>query len=417
MTPELLVKKVSKEQNFSISTKAMIKPNQQYKVSTNITPHQGKPYSAFFVIAAMDSSNNIISRYYRWIKDFSQSQKDLSIIFTSPPNSKLAVLRFVINDNAPVRSYVVVELPNLSKINFEETQGLKDSFENFEDCIVSNMETLTESDEEILERKIVWIIGSARSGTTWLSRDLLNCPENYFWNEPKIIHSIKPQITDNPKSFFSPHYKNIWSVYLRKLLLARIYAHTQSLKQNVIIKEPLDEDEPEIVMLCLPKSKFIFLVRDGRDIVDSKVDVHKPNSWLRKKGGRPEVLNSEESRKRAIRSYSKTWNITMSNIKKAFSKHDPQLRIEIKYENLLSNTFLELKKIYKFLGISIEDNRIKKIIEKSSFEKIPDSMKGPGKIYRSALPGNWKKNFTATEREIMNNIMEKTLKEFGYEKS
>jgi hypothetical protein len=74
-----------------------------------------------------------------------------------------------------------------------------------------------------------------------------------------------------------------------------------------------------------------------------------------------------------------------------------------------------LKKIYEFLEIEISDKELTKIVEKSSFEKIPKGQRGSGKFARSATPGKWKENFSPEEQKIMTEIMSDTLKEMGYE--
>jgi len=45
---------------------------------------------------------------------------------------------------------------------------------------------LSEEEEEQLERKMAWILGSGRSGSTWLGTQLLNHPENVIWDEPRF---------------------------------------------------------------------------------------------------------------------------------------------------------------------------------------------------------------------------------------
>ena len=45
---------------------------------------------------------------------------------------------------------------------------------------------LTKEEEGILEKKMVWIFGSPRSGSTWLATQLLKNPENIVWDEPYI---------------------------------------------------------------------------------------------------------------------------------------------------------------------------------------------------------------------------------------
>ena len=100
----------------------------------------------------------------------------------------------------------------------------------------TNSINLSPEQESILEKNLVWILASPRSGTTWLSVQLLSHGTHLF-GEPLIgehLASIrdlggKPvrRIDDaknRPDYFFSEKYKNTWKFYLRKLILHRIYA-------------------------------------------------------------------------------------------------------------------------------------------------------------------------------------------------
>lgn len=90
-----------------------------------------------------------------------------------------------------------------------------------------------------------------------------------------------------------------------------------------------------------------------------------------------------------------------------------QFRLLVKYEDLLNDTLNELKKIYDFLEIVIPDEDLKKFIDKFSYENVPNESKGIGKSIRFASPGHWK-NLTDEEKEIIQKIMGKTLKNLGY---
>jgi len=87
----------------------------------------------------------------------------------------------------------------------------------------------------------------------------------------------------------------------------------------------------------------------------------------------------------------------------------------VKYEDLLKDTLLQLKKIYDFIGIKTTESELKEKIVKYDFKKIPSQEKGPGKFSRSATPGKWKDNLSNTEQKVMHWIMGKTLKKMGYE--
>jgi len=51
------------------------------------------------------------------------------------------------------------------------------------------------------------------------------------------------------------------------------------LSKNIIIKEPNGSFAADVIAECLPDSKIIVLIRDGRDVLDSRFDMHKPGSW------------------------------------------------------------------------------------------------------------------------------------------
>jgi len=285
---------------------------------------------------------------------------------------------------------------------------------------IAELSPLTEKEEKILEAKMVWIFGSIRSGTTWLGRDLLRNPSNVYWHEPYIgwLLDVIPEwhsCNENSRYFFHrDHLKNILPS-LRKLILARTYSQVQSLSANVIIKEPNGSGTADIIMRCFPKSKLIFLLRDGRDVIDSIIDSHKPNSWNQTNPiTKFEPFTSEKMRLEAIEKHSKDYVRIIETVWEAYQEHDTKLRILVKYEDLLKDTFNEMKKIYKFLDISISDDNLKNIVETYDFSKIPDSEKGSGKFYRSATIGTWKKNLTVKEQEIIISIISSTLTKFGY---
>jgi len=293
---------------------------------------------------------------------------------------------------------------------------------------ISKISHLNEEEENTLERKMVWLFGTPRSGTTWLGGQLLVHPENIIWYEPDIgLHlavMAETKVTKNnePKFerlydeqrkrdsyFFSERHKKNWMPVLRKLILTRAFSESQTLDKNIIIKEPVGAQASEIIMECFPKSKLIFLVRDGRDVVDSRIDMHGKDTWAKL---RP--LNSEEDRRRMIRWYSFQWNQLMSRMNHAYDKHDQSRKILIRYEELRKDTLQVLKKIYDFLNVNISEKELEKIIQAYDFESLKGIPKGKGKFYRSASPGGWQKNFSNEEQELLNSIMEKTLKEFGY---
>jgi len=163
---------------------------------------------------------------------------------------------------------------------------------------------------------------------------------------------------------------------------------------------------------CLPNAKIIVILRDGRDVLDSKIDSKQSGGWATSTG-HPNII--KEKRLGFIKSRSQYWVKMIQVITKCYDNHDKNLRFLLKYEELLKNTHEILQKIYDFIGIKIQKEELEKIIERYSFKNIPEKDRGSGKFRRFATPGKWKKNFSYEEIKIVEKIMFDTLHDLGYE--
>ncbi len=282
---------------------------------------------------------------------------------------------------------------------------------------------LSEEQELKLEKNIAWIFGANRSGTSWLARQIVE--SGYLkMDEPLLGEHLGISIRQenkmirqfdirrkNESYFFSEKYKEVWIFFLRKLFLNRVYALFQTVEKKIVIKEPNGSIGADIISECFPKSKFIILLRDPRDILDSRVDALSETGWSAKRGWKPITSKNKIP---FIERESFRWNQLIKILMETYNNKKENCLL-IKYEELRGNTFVELTKIFKFLELKIDDNELQRIIDRLSFEKIPASEKGSGKRKRSASPGKWRENFSDKEKEIMNKILAKGIQEVGYE--
>ena len=260
-----------------------------------------------------------------------------------------------------------------------------------------NLKELTEKEESIFEKNIIWLFGNARGGTTWVSLELLSHNTNAI-NEPHVEeHLSMPAFKrkndifirriDNPQKnsgyFFSNEYKNVWMKFLRKLILNRFYAQVKEIHKKTIIKEPVTLGAIDILTECMSKSKIIILLRDGRDVLDSTFDAQSKGGFMTK------TMNREPLKNRivAVRNFSMLWTHRNDHFQKTFNNHPENLRYMVKYEDILKDTTGELEKLYQFLEIDISKEQVQNIVQKYDFENIPENQKGSGKLHRSASPG------------------------------
>ena len=261
------VNKDSENSYSENSDEISVIPGKTYQVSTKFVGLEGIPYSGYFGIVMLNENRIEKERKIRWMNDFSGDEKTIQIIF-KPTTNKIIML-YRMNKETPIHSKCKFNLLPLDKISILE-ENSPESFDNIQDYVVPYQKQLSKEEELLLETQMVWIFGTIRSGTTWLGGQLLNHHSLIYWHEPYIGDHLKT-INDwplNPHYFFAKNHKPNWLPILRKLLLARTFSQTNTLSMKIIVKEPNGSGGANILLECLPKSQLIFLLRDGRDVVD-----------------------------------------------------------------------------------------------------------------------------------------------------
>jgi len=412
---------------YSVNSKTFsVLPQKKYKISTQVKGIKGEPYAAYFAVVILDEKGTEIDRKIRWLKDFSKNERKEEIIFKASTNNIIIIYR--INNETPIRGSCDYEILSIGDVSIKEVDSdTKESFDEISKYELPRNEELSDLQESILEENLVWIFGSPRSGTSWFALELLS-HQTIAIDQPHITEHLGAphvgildltisrwldQYRDIDSYIFSNKYKKTWLHYLRKLILNRIFAQTNTIEKKVILKEPSVASGADIITECLPKSKIIFLARDGRDVIDSILDARQKDGFMTIEGNVSPV--SKEKRSQFIETRAKLWVSLIENLLKTYEQHPKNLRMLIKYEDLRESTFEILKKSYEFIGIEITQDQLQNLIDKFSFDAIPEEKKGTGKFARSATPGLWKEHFSDHEIKIMVDITGDTLQKLGYE--
>lgn len=304
-------------------------------------------------------------------------------------------------------------------------------------------------DDLSFESRLVWILGSPRTGSTWLLRLLAHplelddnavgfeAPHAFRFdanaviplNEPYLpVHATpllyipfelgeRPRPDEflqnsvrrgDPSYIFSDEYEDSWKPELRRLALVRFRAQIErgagrkgADQVLVAIKEPNGSHGAELLMSLFPSSRMIFLVRDGRDVIDSLIRANTPGGWQEEQG-RKLQLDNEQRRANFVLSQSQRWVIRMEAVERAFARHPPHLRYELHYEELLAKPQATLRRLVNWLGV-----------QRSREELIAAREQSSG-IGKSGSAGGWQENLTEREQEIMAQVMDFKLAELGY---
>jgi len=293
--------------------------------------------------------------------------------------------------------------------------------------LVANQEPihLTEQQEDILEKNLVWIFGSPRSGTTWLASELLS-NHSFCFHEPLLgehISSVRElggniirridEDRNRPHYFFSDSYKSTWKYYMRKLILHRIHAQFPLLHKTIVIKEPNGSFASDIIAETLPNSKIIIILRDPRDILLSQVTALSKGGYATKEDKRWDPLGGQR-KLNFLKIMSKRWVALVDVLLRTYENHAEDNRLLLKYEELRNNTKTELRKIFDFLDFKADDKELEEIIAKYDFENLPSESKGLGTTRQFATPGKWKEKFNLVERKIIEDIISEKQQKIGY---
>jgi hypothetical protein len=308
--------------------------------------------------------------------------------------------------------------------------------------------------------RLVWIFGTPRSGSTWLlellahplvleARDPLGFrvspeqsrPINVIpINESLLpIHLAPPQPEDPPARrrpwvrvpahvfgdlgayFFSRHFEDVWRPAVRELTETRFGAHLERAAAAhrvaedafVVIKEPNGSHAAPLIMSLLPESRLIFLLRDGRDVVDSQLSLNGPGglsaAW------RGIAIETPEQRLQLVREESLNWVARMNATERAFRERPAELRWRLRYEDLLVDPFDCMRSMADWLGLGRDDEAITEAIEAHRFGSAAMSRTGAPATRRAAAPGLWRDNMSDDEIALAHEIMGEKLTQLGYE--
>ncbi len=285
------------------------------------------------------------------------------------------------------------------------------------------------------DERLCWIFGSSRSGSTWLLRMLSELDRVVPIDDPHLGHHLgvwrpiplawatedePPELRTLPDFkrnrrdyFFSDRYRDAWLPALRELIRTRFEAQvTEETIDDpiVLVKEPASH-VADWLLEIFPRSRMIFLLRDGRDVVDSWLDAYREGSWATEEGAYP---LSERGREALIRWQASVWLRRTEVVQHAYAAHHPGRRALVRYEDLRRDPTVELAKICGVLGANPSPERIDEIVAIASYERVPSSEKGDGQEIRRARPGCWRESMTSAEQRAMHEILAPKLEELGY---
>jgi hypothetical protein len=265
---------------------------------------------------------------------------------------------------------------------------------------------------------VVWVFGSGRTGSSWLTFMMGALRDHTRWNEPHVGYLFghtyydRSEARQDRKHFvLSDGFEDVWMGCARHLVLGGGAARFPERSEGgyLVIKEPHGSMGAPLLMRAVPESRMIFLVRDPRDVISSALAVtfvpkggRDRSARIEKAGLRPDEFVADRAG-RYLRDIRRT--------KEAFEAHRGR-KAFVRYEDLRSNTLQEMKRIYAGIEVPVDEDELARVVDRRTFENVPDEKKGTGTIRRKAKPGGWREDLTPEQIGIVERVCAPILEEF-----
>ncbi len=284
---------------------------------------------------------------------------------------------------------------------------------------------------------IVWIFGSARTGSTWLSRMMGELRGQEVWNEPLVgalfgdfyYERAAPRIGKRGKHhILGDGYRESWIPSIRAFVLKEAAARFPKLAgpdNYLIVKEPNGSLGAPLLMEAVPESRMILLVRDPRDAIASSLDARRTGGWQHEKmsnegwsKGNPRALEqwvlsslANEDPNAFVEIQAERHLRKMQKAEQAYKAHEGRKAL-VRYEDLRADPLGALTHLYSTLEIPVKKGQLKRAVEQHAWENVPEEEKGSGKRRRKATPGGWREDLTPEQARIVEDVTRPLLEEF-----
>lgn len=271
---------------------------------------------------------------------------------------------------------------------------------------------------EHLDAPPLFVVGHVRSGTTW-TYELIT-------GHPRVAGIFESWLFEAYAGFFAPEHWD--AAYLSEL--RTVSGHASGLAQLISREEMVAEIRDQtarwlgralspsdkylverspahifnipLIAEVWPEARFVFVIRDGRDVVTSVQAASE--SW--NPGWAPQG-------RRMVGHWAQSW-VNFCDLAATRLQELESRGLAIKYEDLRGQTEKELMRLFDFAGFAYTQQDVRSAIDGASIERHMNNRTG---FRRSGTGGEWMAKWTKREQQTFETIAAGTMRQWGYARS
>ena len=199
-------------------------------------------------------------------------------------------------------------------------------------------------------------------------------------------------------------------IFLKRAAIALIigdYADRPELKA-VGEKTPGNIRDLDLLRQLFPGARFVFMLRDGRDIAVSGW-LHLKRQWGEQAG--------EETLANYARRLAKIWRMDIERAQRFAALH-PAACHWVRYEDLHADVSGTLVGILDFLGLDNSPETVRKCVDAGNFKRLSQGRdrgeENTDSHFRKGIVGDWRNHFDNETARIFDEEAGAVLDELGY---
>lgn len=267
----------------------------------------------------------------------------------------------------------------------------------------------------ILDKEFLFVVGAPRSGTTWLHRMLSQHPDVAAMpHELTLFSSYLAPLAERFAQESRHRDLGDWEQGLPLLFsqqefdhaLARIAEETYArlldrhpTASHILDKHPAYALHMPLIDKLLPKSRFLHIVRDGREVAVSMMSAKKRIGF-----GAAEIAGA-----------AKAWATHVRAAQDMGRELGPDRYLEVTYEDLMERTHEVLSEIFRFAGLPLSGTAIADIAAEHAISKKQVSRGDASLNALRKTPGAiWRTKLSLVQRWTMDRMVGDLLLKLGY---